>query len=345
MEIGALFSSSEDFKNYGLVLAAILGLPFLIWRSYSAHKTALSSLKHSEASLKQSEAALRQAQNSAEQAKAALSQAETNTTQTNILITSQFVENIIKAFSQLESENPGVRLGAIYALRRLANDSAIDKSAIDDALTQYINFSTPQQKITLELDEKTKKIMESEEFEKRYIEQSSLIPESVKVWPPPKPDTQAILTYLGSSINYVRFEGRDFTGAGLIMSNFDNAIFSSCDLSGAKFCGASLKNANFYFSQFTGTDFAEAELLNVGFGVSFITGASFKNAILDGASLESSIVEKALFSNASLKNTNLSSVDLSTSLGLTQKQLDEAYGNEHTILPDGLKIRILKEEI
>jgi hypothetical protein len=63
---------SEILRNLGLVLVGMIGIPFLIWRTFSAHRASIAALKQSEASLKQSEVAVQQIQVAIKQSEAAL---------------------------------------------------------------------------------------------------------------------------------------------------------------------------------------------------------------------------------------------------------------------------------
>ena len=55
----------------------------------------------------------------------------------------QITERFTRAVDQLGSERPDVRLGGIYALERIANDSPPDQSTIGEVLTAYIRQRSP----------------------------------------------------------------------------------------------------------------------------------------------------------------------------------------------------------
>jgi hypothetical protein len=129
---------SEIIRNFALALAALIGVPFLIWRTFATHKSAKAALTRSMASLKQSEASLKQAEISNKQAEAAFEQSKAVQKQTQLLVKNQFLEYLIKGFDQLSNENPSVRLGAIYILERLATESEQDRHCIMNALKLYV---------------------------------------------------------------------------------------------------------------------------------------------------------------------------------------------------------------
>ncbi|MNN33713.1 Pentapeptide repeats (8 copies) [compost metagenome] len=73
-----------------------------------------------------------------------------------------------------------------------------------------------------------------------------------------------------------------------------------------------------YGGVFSGSNFAGADLTN----------ASFVGAYLDGSTM----------SGAKLNGTNLSGAQLARAVGLTQGQLNQACGDDATVLPSGLRI-------
>jgi len=68
-------------------------------------------------------------------------------------------------------------------------------------------------------------------------------------------------------------------------------------------------------------------------------GAKFTEADLSGANLQEAHLKGADFSNANLKEADLSKSRCSEAIGLTQGQLDDAFGDDDTELPPGLTIK------
>jgi uncharacterized protein YjbI with pentapeptide repeats len=81
--------------------------------------------------------------------------------------------------------------------------------------------------------------------------------------------------------------------------------------------GANLKWANLQGAKLQGAFLKEA----------ILKGANLQGADLQGAGLERAELERAWLQGANLRGTK----------GLTQEQLDAAYGNEETELPDHLQ--------
>ena len=78
----------------------------------------------------------------------------------------------------------------------------------------------------------------------------------------------------------------------------------------------------------TGIDLHDANLKGALLTKTNLTGADLRDARLDGASL----------SDANLTGANLTGADLRGTKNLTQMQLDQACGDAHTKLPEGLTI-------
>ncbi|MNE93810.1 Pentapeptide repeats (8 copies) [compost metagenome] len=85
-----------------------------------------------------------------------------------------------------------------------------------------------------------------------------------------------------------------------------------------RFSRADMRDVEAYGGVFSGSNFAGADLTN----------ASFVGAYLDGSTM----------SGAKLNGTNLSGAQLARAVGLTQGQLNQACGDDATVLPSGLRI-------
>ncbi|MBI2881185.1 MAG: hypothetical protein HYY21_06330 [Candidatus Tectomicrobia bacterium] len=113
--------NSEVVRNYGVLLAALVGFPFLIWRTWATSRSA----------------------------KAALKQAETATRHS---VSDAFTRAIEQLGNQ---ESLEVRLGGIYALERIARDSRRDHWPIMEVLTAFVREKAPLRSLE-ETDGETK---------------------------------------------------------------------------------------------------------------------------------------------------------------------------------------------
>ncbi len=114
----------------------------------------------------------------------------------------------------------------------------------------------------------------------------------------------------------------DLRNADLLRAFLVNADFRWANLAGAVLIGANLSRANFHMVDFEGANLIFASL----------TDANMFSANFTGADLFL----------ADLKNADLGGANMEYSRGLTQDQLDQAFGDSATTLPPGLTIPIKK---
>ena len=177
--------------------------------------------------------------------------------------------------------NVEVRLGAIYALERIAFDSPRDHWPIMEVLTAYVrqNAPAPAQNIT-------KQVQENDAQDTTEENEEPEIANAKK----PATEIQAILTVLGRRKRDRKREGK---GQQLNLSN--------SDLCGANFIEAHLDGAIFDEAYLVGTIFDKAHLDGAWFGVAHLAGASFLRAHLDGAYFYKANLTGARFSRAHLE--------------------------------------------
>ena len=99
--------NSDVVRNYGFLVAAIIGFPFLIQRTCAASRSAKAALKQAGASARQSVIAAKQLESAADQS---------------------IAEAFTRAITHLGDKKLEIRIGGIYALARIARDSKKDHS-------------------------------------------------------------------------------------------------------------------------------------------------------------------------------------------------------------------------
>jgi hypothetical protein len=216
----------------------------------------------------------------------------------------QITDRFTKAIDQLGAtdETTGkprleVRLGGIYALERIANDSPDrDYSTIMEVLTAYVRENAPRPSKQISSPDS-----EPSERKRTGSELANQEP------PTPLADIQAILTVIGR---------RKKAG-----QEGDVALdLSMTDLRGARLEGAHLERAH-------------------------LEGAHLRGAILEGAHIEGAHLEGTdLRPYALAGDTDKTIYDVghltiaeASEGGLTQDQIEQAYGDEYTLLPPDLK--------
>ena len=235
----------------------------------------------------------------------------------------QVTDRYTKAIEQTGSEKLDVRIGAIYALERIARDSASDHPTVMEVLAAFIREH------------------------------------SHEPWPPPpatdapgsngigsttRADVQAALTVIGRR-NRQRDKGSiDLRAANLIERNLVKAELADADLQRADLTRAMLINADLTNAHLFGANLGGAILTGADLTVANLTGAILTGADLTYANLTrahgaSEILSAAdgtlgVFAAADLTDANLTEANLGgaflanadlTGANLTRAKLNGAY--------------------
>jgi hypothetical protein len=227
----------------------------------------------------------------------------------------QITDRYTKAIEQLGSDKLDVRLGGIYALERIAVDSKRDHPTVVEVLGAFVReHSHPTYTTSWEptvADVLAALLPGRRELAVKHQPNLDFSgdngPQDSAPAPKPTNDVQAAVTVLG------RLPKRLGVSRG--------------NLSGALLAGASIREANLSGASLNGADLSGAHLERVD-----LSGAFLQRADLSGAQLNS-----ADLSGAFLHGARLGGAHLSQTVGLTQAQLDTAYGDAATQIPNGLQ--------
>ncbi len=250
---------AEGVRNYGLIAAALVGLPLAIWRSSIA----------------------------ASQAKTAIDQAATANKQAFIAERGQVTDRFNKAIEQL-AENHGegrngkesltVRIGAIYALGRIAKDSPDDAQAVFDVLSSYVRAEFPLASATNEKERLN--IGELEDHDR---------PDDLKavmsVCRDVLSESSRRVDFSGCDLRNVDLYGAKLTGSKLNDSDFSGAylielVTAGSDLTRAKFVGATLYRAQLVQATLNDANFENAKLGRANLSGSKLFGTKMAGADL-----------------------------------------------------------------
>ncbi|MDP3183063.1 MAG: pentapeptide repeat-containing protein [Desulfobaccales bacterium] len=262
----------------------------------------------------------------------------------------QLTDLYVKAIEQLGSEKLQIRLGGIYALERIARESAKDHWPIMEVLTAFVRENAPR----------------------HWENLSGLQPGEDDVSPPPpyKPttDVQAVLTIIGRrtrtfgqgeeqplDLRETHLAGADlrhakFQGALLAEANLQRAVLWHANLQGANLWQANLQradlmSANLHGALLMSTNFQWASLSGAKLQWAQLTGANLQRTNLNGANLMGANLQKANLQETSLMGANLQGTilaeaklqgaDLQEAEGLTLGQIAGALWDESTHWPKG----------
>ena len=175
----------------------------------------------------------------------------------------QVTDRYTKAIEQLGSDNLGVRVGGIYALERIARDSARDHPTVMEMLTAFIRENSHEQRPQPDPGSK-------ERFRRRDIQAAVNVVGRREV----KHDIRRIhlarahlmganlraADLAGANLIRVYLDRAHLRGANLTGANLTGAKLIRADLTGAKLIGANLIRAKFTGADLIGADLADADL-------------------------------------------------------------------------------------
>lgn len=220
----------------------------------------------------------------------------------------QITDRFNAAVTNLGSFGPQmetVRIGGIYALQRIMQDSPRDQPAVIQTLAAFVREHAPLTSATPTPAPTTR----------------DATADAPTRWPPI--DVQTALTVLGSR------DARHDQGAPV---DLDRTQLIYTHLAGANLIGADLTGANLVGADLTGANLTGADLYAADLGGADFTGADLTGAKLDDVDLTAAVLYKAVLTGAYLGSvtlTDASRADLTGAL----------LAGEPWCGPDGLPAR------
>jgi hypothetical protein len=212
----------------------------------------------------------------------------------------QVTDRYAKAIEQLGSDKLDVRIGGIYALERIAGDSARDHPTVMEVLAAFVREH------------------------------------SREPWPLPtpgtaaperstRPDVQAAMTVIGrratiyddgnidlrrANLSGADLSGGQLNGANLRWTNLTRVFANQAKLVGAQFRSAELSRVDFSGAKLSGAGFTDAKLPDAFMPGADLTGAHFQKADLTRADLTLAALVGAYLRGANLTSAKLIQTDL-----------------------------------
>lgn len=233
---------------------------------------------------------------------------------------SQITERFTKAVEQLGSENLSIRIGGIYALEKIAQDAPKTYHwTIMEILCAFIrnhelswekNVTKPEVSI----------IKKNRDLETALIvigrRNTKHDPENI------------VLDLRGTDLSFTNLNNGKY--------DFSKAIFLDSSLTSVQWNNVVLETVKLYKSNlreaiFIKCSFKEADLKNT-----YISGAEFFNCNLQKANFMGGKISDTM--PLFLTNSKIQGTIFYTVLGLTQENIDDAIGDETTILPEHLEM-------
>jgi uncharacterized protein YjbI with pentapeptide repeats len=217
----------------------------------------------------------------------------------------QVTERFTRAIDQLENTNLDVRLGGIYALERIAKDSARDHGPIMEVLTAFVRERAPW----------------------RRDQPPAAAGQILK----PHIDIQAVLTVLGRRV--IKPEWReprldlswtDLRGADLRNTHLERVVIFESHLEQADLREAHLEGADLR-AHLEYVDLSQAHLEGARLDYAYLEGGDLIEAHLEQADLRGADLERANLRGAHLKGAFIGAAQLKGAVNLTKEQIDSAY--------------------
>ena len=236
----------------------------------------------------------------------------------------QVTDRYTKAIEQLgSSKELDVRIGGIYALERIARDSARDQPTVMEVLAAFIRGHS------------------SEQWPPAG---PGVAPGAVRPERATRPDVQAAVTVIGrrnprhdrqtvdlrsvvltgATLTGADLTGADLTGADLTGADLTGADLTRADLTGAKLTGAKLTDAKLAGAQLTRAVLAGAKLTRADLTRAELLGAELLGADLAAANLTLASLIHADLTGADLTYADLTGVSF-ISANLTHADLTYAH--------------------
>ncbi|WP_190086801.1 pentapeptide repeat-containing protein [Streptomyces longisporoflavus] len=220
--------------------------------------------------------------------------------QTELAREEQVTGRYVEAIKLLGSEKLHERLGGIYSLERIMNDSEKDHETIVEVLAAFIRLGPP---------------------EDANVQPAARI----------KDDAQAALTVLGRRPDRpehrrINLRGADLRHANLVGSRLPMADFNSADLSQANADGATLDRA----------DFARARLVHAQLRDASLQRVDFCNATLKDANLARSDLRGSGFLATRMEGATIDGANLMKAVYLTEGVVLSCLIDVHTKLSEEL---------
>jgi uncharacterized protein YjbI with pentapeptide repeats len=279
----------ESVRDLMLIIVATVGVPFVIWREYSTHRAA--------------KAAERQAETAAKR----------HRKQTKADRERRITDSFTKAVELLGKPELEVRLGAIYALERIASESKRDHWPIIETLTAYVRTKSPASPAQVKAQDasRSNQSHSSDEAVSAYAVATAEGIREAEQGTAQAPltelavDIQAVLTVLTRrSLEHEEENQRiNLRGADLSGADLRGADLSWADLRGADLRGANLREAKLYWADLDRADLRKAKLYRADLRDAALYRADLSWAVLQEADLSCADLSGAIWVETKIGGT------------------------------------------
>ncbi|WP_041253993.1 pentapeptide repeat-containing protein [Frankia sp. EAN1pec] len=238
------------------------------------------------------------------------------------------------AIGLLGADTIDSRLGGIYALERVAVDSPADQRTVVEVLSAFVRVHSTDPALRPAVPDPASPVRPAVDVHAAVtvLARLPVIPDipradlnGAKLTGPAALDR---LQAARGNLAQVELAEADLRGARLDEADLADIKMVEVDFTGAQMVGANLAGAqmveaNFAWAELTRADFSGAQLVQADFTEAQMVGVNFTGAQL----------VQADFTGARLNGANLMNAE-----GVSQEQVDVAFGDSETRLPPGLTL-------
>ena len=206
--------------------------------------------------------------------------------QNQLDVSGQITDRFNAAVTNLGSDTETIRIGGIYALQRIMQDSPRDQSAVIQVLAAFIREDA---------------LPPSSGATAQATASAGALTDPASTTPSVPIDVQTALTVLST---------RDMTHDGIPSLDLEGAYLPGADLEGAQFYNVNLTGAYLPGANLTDTSLTLASLTDANLNGADLTGAFLNSAILTNVNLTDANLTGAILANAILANANLTGANL-----------------------------------
>ena len=232
----------------------------------------------------------------------------------------QVTDRYTKAIEQLGSDRLDVRIGGIYALERVARDSARDHPTIMEVLSAFIREHSHEEwrppthggqedKPSMRPDVQAATTVIGRRDPKRDTGEVDLMGANLAGANLTRANL-ADVNLAGTSLAHADLAEANLTRADLIAAILANASLFQANLSHANLNRADAFSADFFMAELIGANLSQTDLTRAQFYSADLSGANLWEANLCGAHLDYAKLTGALLTDAIMVGADLTEADL-----------------------------------
>ncbi|MFC9945135.1 pentapeptide repeat-containing protein [Streptomyces pratensis] len=220
----------------------------------------------------------------------------------------QITNRFNAAITNLGSDSVDVRLGGVYGLERIMQDSVRDHPTVVSVLTAYVRRHAPLPEAGVDRKQTVAPVVTLPTDVEAAMGVLAKRPLEVETFglDVNRTDLRGLRSGQGGS----RFAGMIFQEADLTGADLTGADLTNANLTGTVLRGSSLAGATLSVASVSGADLTEANLNKADLSGADLTGARLTGAELNGAVLSSAVLKRTTFRTANMNGSNLTGADL-----------------------------------